>query len=374
MNNDILVIKPESMFLTVEPFLSFSLMYHLKDVKNQIQQIIQNENEESTYSLEQLIKMINPYEFIFTKLPNSKFSVSKLKPFSSVFYDFLEIMYTLNLFETLEEKEIKTLHIGKNHPSTIECINMIRENNNDNHLSFNHFADYENDASTKEIEKNSVFFSYYEQPQSYVLEKESIVWMLKTLLHIFTFQKKDGIAIIKIEDVYYKPVIDIIYILCNYYEKVYIIKPNSSNLFTSDKFIVCKKMTSNQYESGLIEKLQNMLSYIEKDESFNCSSLIENEIPYFFINKLEEFNIITGQQQLNAFNQIIHILKTKNKEDKIDNLKKINIQKCISWCDKYKIPSNKFNEKNNIFLPLIKIEKEEVPIDAESEIIHLFQL
>ena len=34
----------------------------------------------------------NHYEYIFSKVPGSKFSVSKLKPKSSIFYDILEII------------------------------------------------------------------------------------------------------------------------------------------------------------------------------------------------------------------------------------------------------------------------------------------
>ena len=48
------------------------------------------------------------------------------------------------------------------------------------------------------------------------------------------------------------------------------------------------------------------------------------------------------------------ILQVGNFEDinksKMDTIKKINIQKCILWCDKYKIPSNKITDKVNIFL------------------------
>ena len=61
-----------------------------------------------------------------------------------------------------------------------------------------------------------------------------------------------------------------------------------------------------------------------------------------------------GQQQLEALDQIISILKNKNIDDKIESIKKSNIQKSVSWCDKYKIPCNKFTEKTNIFLPIIK--------------------
>jgi hypothetical protein len=69
-------------------------------------------------------------------------------------------------------------------------------------------------------------------------------------------------------------------------------------------------------------------------------------------------NIIIGQQQLESIDQIINILKNKNKDEKIETIKKSNIQKSIAWCEKFKIPHNKFSEKVNIFLPL-KIESEE---------------
>ena len=38
-------------------------------------------------------------------------------------------------------------------------------------------------------------------------------------------------------------------------------------------------------------------------------------------------------------------------------MKKCNIQKSVSWCEKLKIPCNKFSEKTNIFLPIIKDNK-----------------
>jgi hypothetical protein len=79
-------------------------------------------------------------------------------------------------------------------------------------------------------------------------------------------------------------------------------------------------------------------------------SLIENEIPYYFLNKLEESNAVIGQQQLEAYDQIINIFKNKSRDDKIENLKRNHIQKCIQWCEKNQLPHNKFIDKINIFL------------------------
>ena len=86
----------------------------------------------------------------------------------------------------------------------------------------------------------------------------------------------------------------------------------------------------------------------------NIQSIIDQEIPYHFINKIDDINIINGQQQLESIIQVINILKNKNKEDKIEYIKKTNIQKSVNWCEKFKIPCNKFSDRVNIFLPITK--------------------
>ena len=39
-----------------------------------------------------------------------------------------------------------------------------------------------------------------------------------------------------------------------------------------------------------------------------------------------------------------------NKYERLESFKKTNIQKCISWCQRYKLPFNKVITSNNIFL------------------------
>jgi hypothetical protein len=73
--------------------------------------------------------------------------------------------------------------------------------------------------------------------------------------------------------------------------------------------------------------------------SLNIHSIINNDLPLFFLNKIEELNIIIGQQKLELIYQNINILKSnKNKIEKIDNIKKNNISKCLKWFIKNKIP------------------------------------
>ena len=91
---------------------------------------------------------------------------------------------------------------------------------------------------------------------------------------------------------------------------------------------------------------------INEKYELNIHSIINFEIPYYFLNKIDDINIIIGQQQLETFNQLINLLKSSNKEPNIDVLKKKNIQKSVNWCERYNIPCNKFSDKINVFLPL----------------------
>jgi hypothetical protein len=75
------------------------------------------------------------------------------------------------------------------------------------------------------------------------------------------------------------------------------------------------------------------------------------------------------------------MIKNKNRDEKIETIKKNNIIKCVQWCEKYKIPYNKCIDKINIFLPCAnyiaetiedidnKIQNDDVDDDIDYEII-----
>ena len=99
------------------------------------------------------------------------------------------------------------------------------------------------------------------------------------------------------------------------------------------------------------------ICYREQHE-INIQSIVKNEINMYFLNKMEECNIIIGQQQIDVYDQMINLVKNKNKTDKIETIRRHNIQKCINGCDKYKLPCNKFADKINIFLPINAQDRE----------------
>ena len=57
-------------------------------------------------------------------------------------------------------------------------------------------------------------------------------------------------------------------------------------------------------------KRQENISIIHK----NIISIISNDIPVYFLNKIDDISIIFGQQQLETIDQIINILSFIQKE------------------------------------------------------------
>jgi len=334
-----------------KPIISHSLIHYL------------NKQKEQCVISEEVLKVVNNYEFLFSKVPGYKFSVSKMRPPSEKFYLLMELTHIFNLFDPFSKKDINTMHFGNCPEASIECLDMLREDNQDIHISMNdlfqsienpqfnnihniEFMYFDNNESMCNSEEDSVI-----ENQNYEFEFNSL---LLAFLNILIYQSNNGVSVIKINQLFYRPVLDIIFLLTGAYEKIYIIKPNTSNTFKNERFLVCKCFSGKQYNNVYIENLKRVflqqLLIKEKKSNFCLTSLLDCNLPYYFLNKVDESNIIIGQQQLDAYDQAINLMKNKNKEEKIENLKKSNIQKCIQMCEKFKIPYNKFAEKVNIFL------------------------
>ena len=77
--------------------------------------------------------------------------------------------------------------------------------------------------------------------------------------------------------------------------------------------------------------------------------MFDYDIPYVTVNRIEEYNAIFGQQQIECISQTLSLINTNN-YDKLENMKRSHIQKCVTWCQKYKVPYNKMSISTNIFL------------------------
>jgi 23S rRNA U2552 (ribose-2'-O)-methylase RlmE/FtsJ len=146
------------------------------------------------------------------------------------------------------------------------------------------------------------------------------------VIYAISMQKKEGCFILKVFDLFMQHSIDLVYILSSFYEKVYITKPNTSRYGNSEKYIVCKNFTNIPFENyssyiqGVFEKVvasqSNNIIYIHR--------FLNIPISLHFLSKIEEYNAIFGQQQIENIHFTLSLIDNKYKQEKIDNL--INIE------------------------------------------------
>jgi hypothetical protein len=347
--NNSITIKPNITNNTINPYVSQSLFFYYNETKLLLLDICLNDYDLSFNTFSEIIKIVNPYEYIFSLVPGSRFSVSKLTPNTNTFYELFEVMNTLNIFDILKNYSIKSLHISQNSSDSVECIEIFRGYIQDYNLSSSKI----NNELYKNISDDNFDFMFYEVENNICDNLNLyVINIVKFIMIILKNQAIDGVSIIKIDHMFHKPVLDILYVLSSLYEKVYIIKPNTSNVTTFEKYIVCKRFIYDETKSDNNRtNYYNIFNFLRHYTGNNISSLVDHELPNFFVNKINDINVIIGQQQIESHDQIINILKNKNRYDKLDVIKKINIQKSVNWCEKHKFPCNKFSDKTNIFLP-----------------------
>ena len=363
------------------PYLSQSLFFYLASIKEQLTKIqeycsnqeqttkvIETEDLQSvveTNDAEQIVeditidyinKIVNPFEFIHTIVPGSNIAVSKVKPESNLFFELMELFQIFDINELLQKHKINIGHFTPNHSSSNYFLNTLREDNNDNIMaeSFNYEVLFDQLIQNKLTNYFDLFIFEFESS-----DYDNIDNYIKNMLLVFSliikYQNSDGMCIIKIDNVFYKIIVDIIFSLSYLYDKVFVIKPMISDITKGHRYLICKKFTiSDEKRAPLFDQIerqiiQNLL--IQSTTNYGLlDSILTNDIPYFLINKLNEINMVIGQQQIEAYDQIINMFKNKNRNEKLETLKRNHIQKCIHWCEKNQLPHNKFVDKINIFL------------------------
>ena len=297
---------PINLLLTDEKIQLYTSHSIYNYYKSSLKQLIHNcvaINNEITY--ETITKIGNIYENIST--------VSKSKEKGFLFYELVEIINVLYLFDSFYSASMNLFISSSDNASIMNCIAFFRKEYIDTCIPTLKYD-----------------FIFYE-----LNYKDYIVEFICCLIKILKCQKIGGMSIIKIHHLFYKPIIDIVYLLTFLFEKVFIIKPSISNVSSYEKYIICKGFTPPPASNTYFQDLTLFIDNYNKIQTIH--SLIDFNIPCYFLNKINDVNVILGQYQLESIHQFINILKNKNKLEKLEFLKNNNKQKCIQWCEKYKI-------------------------------------
>jgi len=172
------------------------------------------------------------------------------------------------------------------------------------------------------------------------------------VFYALMMQKQGGTFILKIFDVFHKPTVDILYLLCYYYTNVSIMKPYTSRVANSEKYLVCQGF--RVCDSGkIIEQFLNIFPDLIRGGTSTLLSLLKQEHDLYFLNKIEEMNAMVSFQQIENITSTLSIITNHRNAEKIEHYKKTNMNKCVAWCEQYEIPYHVHHatiQSTNIFL------------------------
>ena len=288
-------------------------------------------------------KITNPYEYIHTIIPNHKCSLCKYKPLSRSFFKMIEIIDTFSFLN--EPTHIQSFHLAEGPGGFIEAFNYKRNNKQDIYYGMTLISDNVNIPSWKKatqllsnnknikieygaskngdlfLKENLIYcYKKYFRSMDYITadggfdfsldfnnqEDMSFKLILSQIFFALVMQKQGGNFILKIFDIFKIKTIEIIYLLSNLYENVFIFKPNTSRCANSEKYIICRNFKNNNKKiiTNIIENFDLLINKVD-----TIYSLFNIQLNQLFITKLQEINSIYGQQQLENIKNTINLIR-----------------------------------------------------------------
>jgi 23S rRNA U2552 (ribose-2'-O)-methylase RlmE/FtsJ len=152
-------------------------------------------------------------------------------------------------------------------------------------------------------------------------------------------QKKGGMFICKVFDLYTHMSIKYIYLLKCLYETVNIFKPSTSRPANSEKYIIAsgfKGIDKNYYD----ELVNVIRTWKRVDDDNNHIIDIFGDIPYPFYQSIKEYNTTSCNIQTIFIKKTLNIIRHKCSLSYLKHLLQIQIKNAVTWCQSYKIPVN----------------------------------
>lgn len=430
-------IDPPESDVEPKPVINESLCFYLNDIKHHI-----NTHE---YMWETFKRFTNTYEYIHTTIPYKKYCISRYRPISRSFFKMIELIHFFEL-GTDSINPMKTFHLAEGPGGFIEAMVKYRVRSDDKYIGMTLLDKNNNNYNIPAWKKSQHFLQENKNVQiecgldktGNLLSLDNFVYIHELygssmdlitadggfdfskdfdhqeinitkllygqIMYALCMQKQGGHFVLKIFDVFMQHTIDMLALLSSMYERVYITKPNTSRSANSEKYIVCKgfiHVSSYQFFPYLFKSFRKVLQvptdidtavprYISR---IFCQSTV---IQHYFMNRLEECNIVLGQNQIEniyitlsfivgecmpqsrslvlpygsdtksiAHSENLQAMKetfkgiesiefpeyakgsvadTPNQRNfyrtKIQNLIKTNIQKCIQWCVQHNLAYN----------------------------------
>lgn len=361
------------------------------DISREKEKIDEMENVEDW---DKLKKLGNPYELIYTTYNKKRKndSISLYSPISRSYFKLWEIFYTFNLFEKFNKhekyiyanlaegpggfmeatynyrsKELKTQNLSdifyaitlkpeNNHTPDWDKIKKVFNN------SQNINIDYGNLYKINDVNK---YLAKFRKGKAHLVtadggfdystdfngqEVNSCKIIYSEVVIGINVLRSGGSMVCKIFDMFSFTMVQIMYLLSNAFEKVFIYKPETSRPANSEKYIVCLNYLDNISDEEKSNLIKNIEVWDNIDDKSSTGILEGITVNNDFIYKLLEYNVKYSEIQKQSLQSTIKLSQTTMEKEIYNSLINNQVSCAINWCKKYnvKINENSIYYKKNL--------------------------
>ena len=331
-------------------------------------------------------KYTNPCEYVHTPVPGGKQAICRIRPLSRSFYKMIELLHGCSIGEGLPDAAI-TFHFAEGPGGFIEALAYHRERFPEDQYygmtllrdadpavpgwkkSRSFLSRHPNVTTLRGAEENGDLFSAENLIDLFDRfggtadlvtgdggfdfsmdfdhqEGASMRLILAQLAFALAVQRPGGTFILKVFDTFTQASLDLLYLMSSLYTSVQAVKPATSRQANSEKYLVCKGFRGSvppMLQGGIASCVFSM------DNGERLLRLFASPLPYHFVTKVEELNAMLGQQQIESIAATLALMDSP-KPDRLDALRKSNVQKCVGWCQRHRLPYNRSSSSSNMFV------------------------
>ena len=330
-------------------------------------------------------RLTNPFEFIHTPPPQSKFAVARKNPASRAYFKMVELLQHIDARNTgLNMLPLTSFHIAEGPGGFIEALVEHRPTMRDKHYGITLLNDepgvpgwrkgrrflnaqgsrvtlLEGVDGTGNIMNMDTFGDILDKYggtcdivtadggidfSANYSDQESTAFPLivAETCYALGLQRIGGTFLLKVFDTLLSTTEGLLFSLSKLYTEVAIHKPNTSRAGNSERYIVCTGFAPKD-RSHLVDTITQTLVMV-------CDGLhitsIGTQPPQLFTAALSEINCVIGQRQLENISATFDIIYSHKKSQE-ERMVEHNITLCIKWCQEHRIPFAQ-RERTNIFL------------------------
>ncbi len=347
---------------------------------------------ENSDSWDRMKKIGNPYELIYTTYNKKKRndSISNYTPISRSYFKMWEIFYNFDIFQyfdinnnfifshlaegpggfmeasynykRLKSNSLNNKFYGITLKPTTEYIpdfTKIKKifNNNEN-VNIDYGNLYNIDDVRDYIKKFKTHkahfvtadggFDYSSDFNGQEINSCQIIY--SECIVALNVLRKHGSFVCKVFDLFSITMVQILYLMYNAFEDIYIYKPETSRPANSEKYLICMYYKDNLDNSSKRHLLNIIEEWNESKLNEDDSILFQNiKVDNAFVQKLSQYNEKYLESQMFYLNKTIELAKSEITKESYHEIIQEQVTNAITWCNKYNVEINKnstFYKKN----------------------------